>query len=56
LQYVVDQLDSVVGCLLALRTFHHPTRGELIGALALGGGLHVAIDASLYLIGVKGRR
>jgi len=44
--------DSVT----ALRTFHRPTRGELIGALALGGGLHVAIDASLYLIGVKGRR
>jgi len=55
LQYVTDQLDSVVGCLLALRTFHRPTRGEFIGALALGAGLHVAIDASLYLIGVKRR-
>jgi hypothetical protein len=55
LQYVTDQVDSVVGCLLALRTFHRPTRGEFIGALAVGAGLHVAFDASLYLIGVKRR-
>jgi CDP-diglyceride synthetase len=55
LQYLVDQLDSVVGCLVALRTFYRPTPGEVIGTLGLGAGLHIAIDASLYLIGVKRR-
>lgn len=56
LQYLIDQLDSVVGCLLALRLFYRPTHGEVAGTFALGASLHVAIDASLYLIGVKRRR
>lgn len=55
-QYAVDQLDSVVGCLIALRTFYRPTRSEVLGAALLGAGLHVAVDASLYVIGIKRRQ
>jgi CDP-archaeol synthase len=55
-QYVVDQLDSVVGCLLARRTFYRPRRWELPLALFLGTAVHVGIDLLLYAMGVKMRR
>jgi hypothetical protein len=55
LQYVADQVDSVIGCLIALRTFHRPTRAEVISAAVLGSALHIGIDRSLYTLGVKRR-
>jgi CDP-diglyceride synthetase len=55
LQYVIDQSDSVVGCLAALRLFYRPTRIETGLALALGLGLHVAVDQLMHALGVKTR-
>ncbi len=55
LQYTVDQADSVIGCALPLRLIYRSAVGELLTALALGMGFHVAIDQLIYAIGVKTR-
>jgi hypothetical protein len=52
-QYVVDQIDSVIGCLVALRVFYRPRRGEMALAFVLGSAIHVGVDRLLHLIGVK---
>jgi CDP-archaeol synthase len=44
LQYLVDQADSVVGCLIPMRLLYGSTGGELATALVLGLAIHVAID------------
>ncbi len=54
-QYVVDQADSVIGCLLALRLLYRPRRGEVALALALGTTVHVGVDQLLYALGAKSR-
>ncbi|HZT96513.1 MAG TPA: CDP-archaeol synthase [Chloroflexota bacterium] len=55
-QYAVDQLDSVVGCLLALRAVYRPRRWEMPLACLLGSAIHVGIDLLLYQLGVKTKR
>ena len=55
LQYLIDQSDSVVGCLTALRFFYKPPWTEAGLAFAVGLGLHVAIDQVMHAIGVKRR-
>jgi hypothetical protein len=55
LQYVVDQADSVAGCLLALRLLYRAAARELITAFALGITIHIGIDQLIYAIGVKAR-
>lgn len=55
LQYVVDQADSVAGCLIALRLLYGSGAGELLTALGLGMTIHLAIDQLIYAIGVKSR-
>ena len=55
LQYVVDQADSVAGCLLALRLLYRAAASELLTAFGLGIGIHIAIDQLIYAIGVKSR-
>ncbi len=54
-QYVVDQTDSVIGCLVALRWCASPTRGEMAVAFVLGSGIHVCFEQLLHAIGVKRR-
>ena len=55
LQYVVDQADSVAGCLVALRLLYRAAARELITAFALGITVHIGIDQLIYAIGVKSR-
>ncbi len=55
LQYVVDQADSVAGCLLALRFLYRAAASELLTAFALGMTIHLGIDQLIYAIGVKSR-
>ena len=55
LQYLIDQSDSVVGCVAALRFFYRPTRTETGLAFALGLALHVAVDQLMHALGVKRR-
>jgi hypothetical protein len=46
LQYLVDQADSVAGCLVPLRLLYRANAGELLAAFVLGLTIHVAIDAA----------
>jgi len=46
LQYLVDQADSVAGCLIALRLLYGSSRAELLTAFGLGLAIHAAIDAA----------
>lgn len=55
LQYVVDQADSVAGCLIPLRLLYRSDGGELLTAFALGMTIHIGIDRLIYAIGVKSR-
>ena len=56
LQYLIDQTDSVAGCVLALRLIYRPSRREVVLSFALGMAIHIAIDQLMYAIGVKRRR
>jgi hypothetical protein len=53
LQYLVDQSDSVAGCLVALRFFYKPSRLETGMAFATGLMLHVGVDQLMHALGVK---
>jgi CDP-diglyceride synthetase len=55
LQYLIDQSDSVAGCLIALRFFYKPTWTEAGLAFATGLTLHVAVDQLMHALGVKRR-
>jgi len=55
LQYLIDQSDSVVGCLIALRLFYRPRWSEAGLALGSGVGVHVAVDQLMHVLGVKPR-
>jgi hypothetical protein len=46
LQYLVDQADSVVGCLIPLRLLSGSSGGELLTAFVLGLAIHIAIDTA----------
>jgi hypothetical protein len=52
-QYLVDQLDSVVGCLVLLRTIAAPPWRETGAACLVGLLLHVALDGLMYRTGIK---
>jgi len=55
LQYLVDQSDSVAGCLVALRLFYKPSGLETCLSFASGLGLHVGVDQLMHAWGVKRR-
>lgn len=55
LQYMVDQADSVAGCLVPMRLLYRPEASELVAAFALGMTIHIGIDQLIYAIGVKSR-
>lgn len=56
LQYLIDQIDSVVGCAVALLPGYRVAWRDLAPAMALGVAVHVAIDRLMYAIGVKRHR
>lgn len=53
LQYIVDQTDSVAGCLVGLRLVYRPRPVELVLAAALGAGAHIAVDRLMSSIGLR---
>jgi CDP-archaeol synthase len=55
LQYLIDQGDSVVGCLVSLRLVYRAAADELLMAAALGMAVHIGIEQLIYAIGVKSR-
>jgi CDP-diglyceride synthetase len=55
LQYIVDQSDSVAGCMVALRFFYRPSWAEAGIAFGSGVALHVGVDQLMHALGVKRR-
>jgi hypothetical protein len=53
LQYVIDQADSVAGCLLAVRAFYKPSPAETSLALAAGVALHIGVDQLMRGLGLR---
>jgi len=49
-QYIVDQLDSVVGCALAIRTFYAIETVDAAATALLGAGCHVAVERVMRLL------
>jgi CDP-2,3-bis-(O-geranylgeranyl)-sn-glycerol synthase len=50
---VIDQLDSVIGALIALSLVWVPPLRVWVIATALGAGLHIAVNSVWVLVGVK---
>ena len=46
LQYLVDQADSVAGCLIPLRLLYRAKPDELVTAFVLGLTIHIVVDAA----------
>ncbi len=44
LQYAIDQFDSVIGCVVAVRAFYPMDAGDVFAACAVGGLSHVNVD------------
>lgn len=53
LQYLIDQSDSVIGCLIALRFFYRQSWSEAGLAFATGLTFHVAVDGLMHALGLK---
>ena len=49
-QYIVDQLDSVVGCALAIRTFYAIETVDAAATALLGAGCHIAVERMMRLL------
>jgi CDP-2,3-bis-(O-geranylgeranyl)-sn-glycerol synthase len=54
-QYVVDQLDSVIGCAVAIRAFYRIDTADAAASAALGAAFHVAVERTMRLL-LRGRR
>lgn len=54
-QYLIDQSDSVMGCLLTMALLGRVRRADVVPALVLGTGAHVVVDRFMHGIGLKGR-
>jgi hypothetical protein len=54
-QYVVDQTDSVAGCLLALRAVYRLRPLEAVLATISGTCIHMGVDRLMSLLGLRDR-
>lgn len=50
---IIDQMDSVIGCLLAYMFFMKVRAPVFIGAVILGTGIHLLINNLLYVFGLR---
>jgi CDP-diglyceride synthetase len=49
-QYVVDQLDSVVGCAVAIRLLYRITTMDAAASASLGAACHVAVERLMRVL------
>jgi CDP-archaeol synthase len=54
-QYIVDQLDSVIGCALVIRTFYRIDAADAAASALVGAACHVAVERGMRLL-LRGRR
>ncbi|MDQ2913878.1 MAG: CDP-archaeol synthase [Chloroflexota bacterium] len=49
-QYLVDQVDSVVGCVIAIRLFYRIDAADAGASALLGAAFHVAVERTMRLL------
>ena len=49
-QYVIDQLDSVVGCAIAIRMLYRIEAADAAASALLGAACHTAVERSMRLL------
>jgi CDP-diglyceride synthetase len=49
-QYLVDQVDSVVGCVVAIRLFYRIDAADAGASALLGAAFHVAVERTMRLL------
>jgi CDP-2,3-bis-(O-geranylgeranyl)-sn-glycerol synthase len=54
-QYLVDQLDSVIGCAVAIRALYRIDAADAAASAALGAAFHVAVERGMRSL-VRERR
>lgn len=54
-QYVIDQLDSVIGCAVAIRMLYRIDAVDATASALLGAGCHVVVDRLMRIL-PRGRR
>ncbi len=50
---VIDQSDSVIGCLIGMLIFYVPSWQDALAVLVLATGFHFLTNILLYLLGLK---
>ena len=50
-QYVVDQIDSVIGCAVAIRLFYRIDTADAVASAAIGAAFHVAVERAMRVLG-----
>jgi CDP-2,3-bis-(O-geranylgeranyl)-sn-glycerol synthase len=54
-QYVVDQIDSVIGCAVAIRLFYRIDTADAAASAAIGAVFHVAVERAMRVLGRRSR-
>ncbi len=50
---IIDQADSVIGCIIAAHFFYDPTVTEIILFLLIGTMIHYLVNVMLYVVKLK---
>ncbi|MFD2672140.1 CDP-archaeol synthase [Marinicrinis sediminis] len=50
---MMDQVDSVIGCILATYVFYHPSIMEVVLFLVIGSLIHYVVNVLLYVMKLK---
>jgi CDP-archaeol synthase len=53
---LIDQVDSVLGCLLVASLWFDVRWGDVFAIIVICGGVHLVINQLLYLVGLKRQR
>jgi CDP-2,3-bis-(O-geranylgeranyl)-sn-glycerol synthase len=54
-QYIVDQVDSVIGCVVAIRAFYRIDAADAAASALLGAAFHVGVERGMRLL-LRGHR
>jgi CDP-2,3-bis-(O-geranylgeranyl)-sn-glycerol synthase len=54
-QYLVDQIDSVIGCAVAIRLFYRIDTADAVTSAAIGAAFHVAVERAMRALGRRSR-
>lgn len=49
-QYAIDQFDSVIGCLIAVRAFYRTRTADAVAAGVVGGLFHVLVERGMHAL------